>query len=171
MSQNIRAAVSSRSDHGSTSKVEGSGRASTSLSWMRLKPSIAEPSNCMPSSKAFSSSAGEMATDFSWPSTSVNHSRTSRMPRSSTVRRTYSICRSTAPIMRVPGAVSKLRRPVHKPFTNRARALPMVCSPPFCRATSRSIGRVVDREPTARSQGGFDRFGTPGVARGGRPAP
>ena len=65
MSQNIRAEVSSRSVHGSSSKVLGSGRASTSLSCTRLKPSMAEPSNCMPSSKAFSSSAGLMANDFS----------------------------------------------------------------------------------------------------------
>ena len=62
--------------------------ASTSLSCTRLKPSMAEPSKCMPSSKAFSSSAGEMATDFSWPSTSVNQSRMRRTPRSSTVRST-----------------------------------------------------------------------------------
>ena len=88
MSQNMRAEVSSSSAHGSSSKVFGSGLASTSLSCTRLKPSIAEPSKCMPSSKAFSSSAGEMANDFSWPRTSVNQSRTRRTPRSSTVRST-----------------------------------------------------------------------------------
>jgi hypothetical protein len=38
--------------------VFGSGMASTSLSCTRLKPSIDEPSNVMPSSSAFSSSAG-----------------------------------------------------------------------------------------------------------------
>ena len=42
----------------------------------------------MPSSKAFSSSAGGMAKRLSWPRTSVNHRRTSRTPRSSTVRST-----------------------------------------------------------------------------------
>jgi len=88
MSQNMRAEVSSRSVQGSSSKVFGSGRASTSLSWTRLNPSMAEPSNCMPSSKALSSSAGLMANDFSWPSTSVNQRRMRRTPRSSTVRRT-----------------------------------------------------------------------------------
>ena len=88
MSQNIRAEVPSPSAHGRSSKVLGSGLASTSLSCTRLKPSMAEPSNRMPSSKASSSSAGEMATDLSWPSTSVNHSRTRRTPRSSTVRST-----------------------------------------------------------------------------------
>ena len=36
---------------------------------------MAEPSKCMPSSKAFSSSAGEMANDLSCPSTSVNQRR------------------------------------------------------------------------------------------------
>ena len=88
MSQNMRPDTSSASPQGSSSKVFGSGRASTSLSWTRLNPSMAEPSKCMPSSKAFSSSAGEMATDLSWPSTSVNHRRMRRTPRSSTVRST-----------------------------------------------------------------------------------
>ncbi len=67
-----------------------SGRASTSLSWTRLNPSMAEPSKVMPSSRAFSSSAGVMLNVFGVPSTSVNQSWTKRMPRSSTVRRTYS---------------------------------------------------------------------------------
>ena len=60
-------------------------------------PSIAEPSNPMPSAKAPSSSAGATATDLSMPSTSVNQSRTKRMSRSSIVRRTNSCCLSTAP--------------------------------------------------------------------------
>ena len=88
MSQNMRADGPVASAHGSSSKLLGSGRASTSLSCTRLKPSMAEPSNCMPSSKAPSSSAGEMAKLLSWPSTSVNQSRMSRTPRSSTVRST-----------------------------------------------------------------------------------
>ncbi len=96
----MRADVSFLAPHGRISNVVASGRASTSLSWMRLKPSIAEPSNCMPSSKAPSSSAGEMANDFSWPRTSVNQSRTKRTPRSSTVRSTYSFWRSTRPSSR-----------------------------------------------------------------------
>jgi hypothetical protein len=66
-----------------------------SLSCTRVKPSIAEPSKPMPSAKAPSSSAGAMATDFSVPSTSVNHSRTKRMSRSSSVRSTNSCCLST----------------------------------------------------------------------------
>ncbi len=67
-----------------------SGRASTSLSWTRLKPSMAEPSKVMPSSSAFSSSAGVMLNVFGVPRTSVNHSWTNLIPRSSTVRSTYS---------------------------------------------------------------------------------
>ncbi len=55
-----------------------------SLSCTRLKPSIDEPSKVIPSSKAFSSSPGTMAMDFSWPRTSVNHRRMKRIPRSST---------------------------------------------------------------------------------------
>ena len=41
----------------------------------------------MPSSSATSSSAGVISTDFRNPRTSVNHSRTKRTPRSSTVRK------------------------------------------------------------------------------------
>ena len=44
----------------------------------------------MPSSRAFSSSAGVMANVFGVPRTSVNQSWTKRTARSSTVRRTYS---------------------------------------------------------------------------------
>ena len=52
MSQNIRADGASSMPHGSSSKLLGSGSASTSLSCTRLNPSMAEPSNCMPSAKA-----------------------------------------------------------------------------------------------------------------------
>src|SRR5688572_33043459 len=48
----------------------------------------------MPSAKAASISAGATATAFRYPETSVNHSRTKRMSRSSSVRRTNSCCRS-----------------------------------------------------------------------------
>ena len=75
---------------GSTWKVFTSGRARTSASWMRLNPSIADPSNVMPSSRAFSASAGVMLKVFGVPSTSVNQSCTKRMARSSTVLKTYS---------------------------------------------------------------------------------
>src|SRR3954447_25160257 len=57
-------------------------------------PSMEDPSKPMPSSKAPSSSAGAIATDLRYPSTSVNHNRTKRMSRSSSVRRTNSCCRS-----------------------------------------------------------------------------
>jgi glutamine synthetase len=57
-------------------------------------PSFADPSKPIPSANAPSSSAGATATDFRNPSTSVNHSRTKRMSRSSIVRRTNSCCRS-----------------------------------------------------------------------------
>src|SRR5829696_1352927 len=96
MSQNIRAESPVRpSFQGRTWKVPGSGLAIMSLSEARAKPSIAEPSNPMPSAKAPSSSAGATATDFRKPSTSVNHSRTKRISRSSSVRSTNSCCLST----------------------------------------------------------------------------
>ena len=96
MSQNIRAewCWPELVVHGSTWKVDGSGRATVSDSKTRAKPSIEDPSKPMPSSKAPSSSAGAIATDFRYPSTSVNHSRTKRISRSSSVRSTNSICRS-----------------------------------------------------------------------------
>ena len=46
---------------------------------------MAEPSKVMPSSRAFSSSAGVMLNALGMPSTSVNQNWTKRMPRSSTV--------------------------------------------------------------------------------------
>ncbi len=48
-------------------KVLASGRASTSLSCTRLNPSMAEPSKVIPSSRAFSSSAGVMEKVFGVP--------------------------------------------------------------------------------------------------------
>src|SRR3954462_6404269 len=94
MSQYIRAVPGASPRHGSTWNVCGSGRASMSDSCTRAKPSIAEPSNPIPSANAPSSSAGATATDLRKPSTSVNHSRTKRMSRSSIVRRTNSCWRS-----------------------------------------------------------------------------
>ena len=91
MSQNIRAlSPLTPPSNGNTWNVVGSGMATMSDSNTRAKPSIAEPSKPMPSSKADSSSAGATETLLSVPSTSVNHSRTNRMSRSSRVRSTNS---------------------------------------------------------------------------------
>src|SRR6266540_2553529 len=89
MSQNIRATWAS-DFHGMTWNVVGSGMATMSDSWMRANPSMEDPSNPMPSDSAPSSSWVVMAKDFRNPRTSVNHSRMNLIPRSSTVRRTYS---------------------------------------------------------------------------------
>ena len=91
MSQNMRATPGLSPRHGSTWNVDGSGLASMSDSVTRAKPSIAEPSNPMPSANAASSSAGATATDLSMPRTSVNQRRMKRMSRSSMVRRTKSV--------------------------------------------------------------------------------
>ena len=80
--------------HGSVWNVVGSGYASRSDSKERLNPSIADPSNPIPSVNAPSTSAGAIATDFSVPTTSVNQSLTNLTPRSSMVRRTKSRCLS-----------------------------------------------------------------------------
>ncbi len=91
MSQNIRAvSLGSPPRAGRIWNVAGSGRAIMSDSYTRAKPSMADPSKPMPSANAPSSSAGATATDFRNPSTSVNHSRTNRMSRSSSVRSTNS---------------------------------------------------------------------------------
>ena len=91
MSQNIRAlSPLPPPSNGKTWKVVGSGMATMSDSWIRAKPSIAEPSKPIPSSNAASSSAGATLTDFRVPRTSVNHNRTNRMSRSSSVRSTNS---------------------------------------------------------------------------------
>ena len=76
-------AVGSTWRHGSTWKVDGSGRSNMSDSVRRVSPSIDEPSNPTPSENAPSTSAGASAADLSEPFTSVNHSRTKRMSRSS----------------------------------------------------------------------------------------
>ena len=92
MSQNIRAAPGASVRHGRIENVAGSGFANMSDSVTRAKPSIAEPSKPIPSSNAFSNSAGAIATDFKKPKTSVNHKRIKRILRSSIVRRTNSCC-------------------------------------------------------------------------------
>ena len=79
-----------------------------------------DPSKCMPSAKAVSSSAGVMAKDFSCPVTSVNQSRIRRTARSSTVRSTYSCWRiiagsCCARSWRVPEPA--YGGAVHEPFT------------------------------------------------------
>ena len=89
MSQNIRAAGCSVFQ-GMIWNVEGSGTAIMSDSWIRLNPSIEEPSNPIPSRSAPSSSCEVIVNAFRKPSTSVNHNRTNRMLRSSIVRSTYS---------------------------------------------------------------------------------
>jgi hypothetical protein len=89
MSQNIRATWDS-DFHGMIWKVLGSGTATMSDSWIRLNPSIEDPSKPMPSVNAPSNSWGVIANDLSVPRTSVNHRRMNLIPRSSTVRRTYS---------------------------------------------------------------------------------
>ncbi len=103
MSQNIRAVAGPSSRHGRIWKLPGSGRATMSDSYTRAKPSMADPSNPIPSLNAPSSSAGAIATDFRNPSTSVNHIRTNRTSRSSSARNTNSVCLSMLPS--VPFAV------------------------------------------------------------------
>ena len=89
MSQNIRATGCSVF-HGISWNVDASGIATMSDSWIRLNPSIEEPSKPIPSANAPSSSCEVIVKAFRNPRTSVNHRRTNRIPRSSTVRSTYS---------------------------------------------------------------------------------
>jgi len=68
--------------------VFGSGMATTSLSSIRAMPSTDEPSKPIPSSRAVSSSATEIAMLFRKPRMSVNHSLTNLTPSRSTVSST-----------------------------------------------------------------------------------
>jgi hypothetical protein len=110
MSQNIRAVPIVSPRQGRIWNVDGSGLASMSASVTRANPSIAEPSNPMPSAKAPSNSAGATATDLRNPSTSVNQSRTNRTSRSSSARSTNSCClsigKSTSPSVRTHGSAA-----------------------------------------------------------------
>ena len=65
-------------------KVAGSGIAIMSDSSIALKPVIEEPSKPIPPSNASASSVTLIENAFSWPRTSVNHSRMKRMSRSAT---------------------------------------------------------------------------------------
>ncbi len=114
MSQNTRATGMSSGCQGRSWKVFGSGRARTSLSWTRLKPSMAEPSKVMPSSRAFSSSAGVMLKVLAVPRTSVNHSWTKRTARSSTVLSTYSCWLRMSPPLPSPGTGEGRALPPHQ---------------------------------------------------------
>ena len=129
ISQNIRAAPGASVRQGNTENEDGSGLANMSASVTRAKPSIADPSKPIPSAKAFSNSAGAIATDFKNPSTSVNHRRTNLMLRSSKVRSTNSCCLAKSDgefiggIKTKPryGCVNKLIRPAQHSCLNNER--------------------------------------------------
>ena len=67
MSQNTRATVASSRAAGQELEGLGVGLGQHVASWTRLKPSMAEPSKVMPSSRAFSSSAGVMSKGLGVP--------------------------------------------------------------------------------------------------------
>jgi hypothetical protein len=74
MSQNIRAVGSISPRQGRIWKVVGSGWASRSDSYERVRPSIAEPSKPRPFGEGALDLGGAIATDFRVPITSVNQS-------------------------------------------------------------------------------------------------
>ena len=154
MSQNTRATGASSGCQGRIWNVLASGRARTSLSWTREKPSMAEPSKVMPSSRAFSSSAGVMAKVLAVPRTSVNHSCTNRTARSSTVLSTYSCWLRMWPprARRRPsaGALSKCRR------LRRGRGTSSYAVYRRATAAKSHRGRLRGRPPTARRAGAAD---------------
>src|SRR3954453_17307183 len=118
---------------------------------------MALPSNPMPSEKAPSSSAGATATDFSVPRTSVNHSRTKRMSRSSMVRSTNSCCLSMAAILGGRSRGSSRTRP------------PPAATPQICAYSSRATQEALQLPAYVRgSPGGSESAGEDG--HGGRAA-
>src|SRR5690606_21942554 len=111
----------------------------------RESPSIEEPSNPMPSANAPSSSAGAMATDFSTPRTSVNHSRMNRTSRSSIARSTYSCCLSIGDSLVVLRSAGGSGR--HCPIMAHGGALELI------RSVSLPGGAMSDTAPDAASEG------------------
>ena len=98
ISQNMRATARCSVDRqGSSWKVSGSGSATISLSSMRAKPSIEEPSKPIPSSRAPSNSSAVMAKFFNIPRISVNHSRMNLISCSLAFLSTYSLPSSLFP--------------------------------------------------------------------------
>ena len=92
MSQNMRAVCRpASSSNGNGWNVDGSGRSRVSDSETRLNPSMEEPSKPTPSSKALSSSAGDIITVFSEPKMSVNQRRIKAISCCSTIRSTLSV--------------------------------------------------------------------------------
>src|SRR5262245_21599994 len=160
MSQNIRADPGASARHGKIWKVAGSGLASMSDSYTRAKPSIAEPSNPMPSAKAPSSSAGATATDLRNPRTSVNHSRTKRMSRSSRVRSTNSCCLSTSPVCR-PGVSCRLHDARMGSMSNKAEPAPYLHLPGTAREALTLYGDVFGCAVQLHTFEAFDRTDGP----------
>src|SRR6266513_2780809 len=114
---------------------------------------MAEPSKPIPSANAPSSSAGATAIDFSVPRTSVNHSRTNLMSRSSSVRSTNSSCLSTVLTLDVPHPLASLQRARSGSLCTYQRVCPASVSPRLKWPTSTctwsgpmliNIGDVVD---------------------------
>ena len=135
MSQKTRATPSPLVPRQELEGRRGPGRARTSASWTRLKPSIALPSKVIPWSRASSSSAGVTWKALWRPRTSVNHSWTKRTPRSSTVRRTYSAWRLTWVTILAP--------------PRRRRRGPSGAASSWRRRASRA-GRLLRRRPSWR---------------------
>ena len=93
--------------------------AMVSDSEMRENPSMAEPSNPMPSANALSNSAGAMATDLRVPRMSLNQSRTIRISRSSTARSTYSCWESMGLTIVAFSLFDVLPAPTHGGFAGK----------------------------------------------------
>jgi hypothetical protein len=100
----MRATLNSPVRQGMTWKVPGSGMATMSDSSIELKPVIDEPSKPIPSSSAPSSSSTVTAKLFSWPTMSVNQSRTKSMLSSET--RSSTALRSAGSLVALPISTS-----------------------------------------------------------------
>src|SRR5690625_4902790 len=113
---------------------------------------MALPSKPMPSAKALSSSAGAIATDLRTPRTSVNHSRTKRMSRSSIARSTYSCCLSI-------GGVLSSARVLRRHYNQRA----VLVVPPALR---RGAGGAAGSVPGGGAAGSVPGGSAPDVGAG-----
>ena len=85
-SQNMRATLPPATFSGTMRKLSRSGYRHWSDSWMRVKPSMEEPSNMTWLFTAFSTWEAVMATFFIWPKMSVNCIRMNSISSSRTRR-------------------------------------------------------------------------------------
>ena len=134
--------------HGISAKVVMSGIRYWSLSAIRVKPSMEQPSNHVPCRTQSSSRWIGMVTALTWPMMSVNWSWTNRIPSALAVS-----------IFSTPSTGFGHRPPIAPPVEARSSRPDLV---PSCTKTWRARRALDDREYTGRpADGRADRASLP----------